>query len=552
MYKDVKVDPTIDLSSSPDENITVEESGRNEDSDYLSDRSETNTDSKGRNQQSQPEKINFNISSSETNPDAKGGNQQSLPEKILTTSGRKEELNQTVALHDHGGRSQSRKVLDEKLKEMKDQLIRARAYLNFAQPDSNSHLLKELRLRIKELERAVGDATKDSDLSKRALQRMRGMEITLLKARRIYGDCSTMTKKLRAMTSNVEEQIRTQKNEATFLVKLAGRTTPKGLHCLSMRLTAEYFALKPEDREFPSHQQLHDPDLYHFVVFSDNVLACAAVVDSTISTAMEPDRIVFHVVTDSLNFAAISMWFLLNPPGKATPQIHSMDNFNWLSSKYEAAVTQGHDSLDPRYTSLLNHLRFYLPDIFPMLDKVVLLDHDVVVQRDLAALWNVDMKGKVNGAVETCHREEPSFRRLDMLINFSDPFVARRFNAKACTWAFGVNVFDLKEWRRRNLTGVYLKYLQMGNKRPLWKAGSLPIGLVTFYNQTTALDRRWHVYGLGYHTGVREEDIEQAAILHYDGVMKPWLDIGLDKYKKYWTKHVKFDHPYLQQCNIHE
>lgn len=172
-----------------------------------------------------------------------------------------------------------------------------------------------------------------------------------------------------------------------------------------------------------------------------------------------PGKIVFHIVTDSLNFPAISMWFLLNPPGKTRIQIQSMDSFNWLSSKYNTLQKQ--NSADPRYTSALNHLRFFLPDIFPKLNKIVLLDHDVVVQRDLTRLWRVTMKGKVNGAVETCQKDDPSYRKMDMLINFSDPLVARRFDIKACTWAFGMNVFDLQEWRQRNLTGVYHEYLQL-------------------------------------------------------------------------------------------
>jgi alpha-1,4-galacturonosyltransferase len=51
--------------------------------------------------------------------------------------------------------------------EIKDQIIRARAYLGFVPPSSTSHLAKELRLRIREMERAAGEATKDSDLSRR-------------------------------------------------------------------------------------------------------------------------------------------------------------------------------------------------------------------------------------------------------------------------------------------------------------------------------------------------------------------------------------------------
>ncbi|KAJ0832148.1 putative polygalacturonate 4-alpha-galacturonosyltransferase [Helianthus annuus] len=69
--------------------------------------------------------------------------------------------------------------MDTKVKEMKEQLIRAKAYLSFAVPAGNTHLIKELQLRIKELERAMGDATKDPDLSWRAFQRMRSMEHSL-------------------------------------------------------------------------------------------------------------------------------------------------------------------------------------------------------------------------------------------------------------------------------------------------------------------------------------------------------------------------------------
>ena len=76
-------------------------------------------------------------------------------------------LHNKEAHHDRNVHTQLKKVTEEKIKEMKDQLIRAKAYLNFAPPGSNSHLVKELRLRIKEVERALGERTKDSELSRR-------------------------------------------------------------------------------------------------------------------------------------------------------------------------------------------------------------------------------------------------------------------------------------------------------------------------------------------------------------------------------------------------
>ncbi|MCI62560.1 galacturonosyltransferase 6-like [Trifolium medium] len=73
----------------------------------------------------------------------------------------------TVNQHRQISRHQSRRVTNQTVMEIKDQIIRARAYLGFLPPSSNSHLVKELRLRIREMERAVGEATKDSDLSRR-------------------------------------------------------------------------------------------------------------------------------------------------------------------------------------------------------------------------------------------------------------------------------------------------------------------------------------------------------------------------------------------------
>jgi len=116
-------------------------------------------------------------------------------------------------------------------------------------------------------------------------QKMRAMEDTLSKANKAYPDCSAMASKLRAMTQNTEDQLRAQKNQASYLIQLAASTFPKGLHCLSMRLTTQYFTLKPEDRQFPNRINVRKEDLYHYAIFSDNILACAVAVNSTVSSS---------------------------------------------------------------------------------------------------------------------------------------------------------------------------------------------------------------------------------------------------------------------------
>ncbi|KAL0443082.1 UNVERIFIED_CONTAM: putative galacturonosyltransferase 4 [Sesamum latifolium] len=362
---------------------------------------------------------------------------------------------------------------DAHIRQLKDQLIRARIYLSLSATRNNPHFIKELRLRMKEILRTLGEATKDSELPKNALEKLKAMEQTLLRGKQIQDDCATV----------------------------------------------------------------------------------------------DPSKHVFHIVTDKLNYAAMRMWFLANPPGEATIQVQNVQEFTWLNSSYSPVLRQlGSASMidyyfksrraepdsnlkfrNPKYLSIMNHLRFYLPEIFPKLDKILFLDDDIVVQRDLTGLWSLDLRGKVIGVVETCRE---SFHRFDRYLNFSNPLISENFNPRACGWAFGMNIFDLDEWRKQNITEVYHKWQNLNHDRLLWKLGTLPPGLITFWNRTYTLGKSWHVLGLGYDPNVPQKDIEQAAVIHYNGNLKPWLEIGIPKFRNYWAKFVDYDHMYLRECNI--
>ncbi|XP_010441404.1 PREDICTED: probable galacturonosyltransferase 4 isoform X3 [Camelina sativa] len=456
---------------------------------------------------------------------------------------------------------------DAQVRHLKDQLIRAKVYLSLPSAKANPHFVRELRLRVKEVQRALADASKDSDLPKTAIDKLKAMEQTLAKGKQIQDDCSTVVKKLRAMLHSAEEQLRVHKKQTMFLTQLTAKTIPKGLHCLPLRLTTDYYALNSSQQQFPNQDKLEDTQLYHYALFSDNVLATSVVVNSTITNAKHPSKHVFHIVTDRLNYAAMRMWFLDNPPGKATIQVQNVEEFTWLNSSYSPVLKQlssrsmidyyfraHHTNSDtnikfrnPKYLSILNHLRFYLPEIFPKLSKVLFLDDDIVVQKDLSGLWLVDLKGNVNGAVETCGE---SFHRFDRYLNFSNPLISKNFDPRACGWAYGMNVFDLDEWKRQHITEVYHRWQDLNQDRELWKLGTLPPGLITFWRRTYPLDRKWHTLGLGYNPSVNQRDIERAAVIHYNGNLKPWLEIGIPRYRGFWSKHVDYEHVYLRECNI--
>ncbi|GMH27247.1 hypothetical protein Nepgr_029090 [Nepenthes gracilis] len=377
--------------------------------------------------------------------------------------------------------------------------------------------------------------------------------------------------KLKDTIFAVHELLLKARKNGAYASLIAAKSVPKSLHCLAMRLVEEKIAHPEKYKDEKPKPEFEDPSLYHYAIFSDNVIAVSVVVNSVVKNAKEPWKHVFHVVTDKMNLAAMKVWFSMRPVGGgAHVEMKAVEDFNFLNSSYvpvlrqletaklqnlninngAANATKDFNNMkftNPKYLSMLNHLRFYFPEMYPKLHRILFLDDDVVVQKDLTALWSIDLDGKVHGAVETCFG---SFHRYAQYLNFSHPLIKEKFNPRACAWAYGLNIFDLDAWRREKSTEQYHYWQNLNEDRTLWKLGTLPPGLITFYSTTKSLDKSWHVRGLGYNPSVSMDVINNAAVVHFNGNMKPWLDIALSQYKDLWTKYVDSDMEFVQMCNF--
>ncbi|XP_016485625.2 galacturonosyltransferase 8 [Nicotiana tabacum] len=377
--------------------------------------------------------------------------------------------------------------------------------------------------------------------------------------------------KLKDTIFAVNEQLTKAKKQGAFSSLIAAKSIPKSVHCLAMKLMEERIAHPDkytDDRNTPP--EFEDPNLYHYAIFSDNVLAASVVVNSAVKHSKDPSKHVFHVVTDKMNLGAMQVMFKMKDYNGAFIEVKSVEDYKFLNSSYVPVLKQLESAKlqqfyfenklenatkdatnmkfrNPKYLSILNHIRFYLPELYPKLHRILFLDDDIVVQKDLTGLWKIDMDGKVNGAVETCFG---SFHRYAQYMNFSHPLIKEKFNPKACAWAYGMNFFDLDAWRREKLTEEYHYWQSLNENRTLWKLGTLPPGLITFYSTTKPLDKSWHVLGLGYNPSISMDEINNAAVVHFNGNMKPWLDIAMNQFRPLWTKYVDYENEYVQACNF--
>uniref|UniRef100_A0A0A9DYS2 Hexosyltransferase n=1 Tax=Arundo donax TaxID=35708 RepID=A0A0A9DYS2_ARUDO len=118
----------------------------------------------------------------------------------------------------------------------------------------------------------------------------------------------------------------------------------------------------------------------------------------------------------------------------------------------------------------------------------------------------------------------------------------------------GVNVIDLDKWRERNVTESYLQLLRkLGNSddEASLRAAALPMSLLSFQHLVYPLDEKLTLSGLGYDYGIEVEVAQSsAASLHYNGNMKPWLELGIPDYRKYWKRFLAQDERFMDECNV--
>ena len=159
-----------------------------------------------------------------------------------------------------------------------------------------------------------------------------------------------------------------------------------------------------------------------------------------------------------------------------------------------------------------------LPDLLPpAVERVLFLDADLLVMRDVAELWETPLDGRVVGAVgDAAVPQCAGSRGVKGWQALGLPPDAAYFNC-------GVLLIHLGRWRERHVTGRALRYLET-TREPIDFLHQEALNAV-LWDDWKSLDPCWNLLasraGRSFDRSGRE-DWKQPGIVHFAGRMKPW------------------------------
>ena len=344
-----------------------------------------------------------------------------------------------------------------------------------------------------------------------------------------------------------------------------------------------------------------DEDKAHVVILSNRLKATAVTIGSVCRSSKK--KIHFHVIsTDKEEFEGF--FNKLSDCRDSELELQTIDQATssllelgftpiwWQVENKNVDAAVGDKSewgiqtpyTDDKHAHALNLLRFYLPYLPSLsgVNKFIFLDDDVILQRDIEEMLDLDIQpgvamlagcqhwkwnGEVDGNFETtwnmtvketgymgslqeicdsskeqqygCTRAglEHELSSLTQLYDPKSKFADRPLDRQA--FNMGLNVFDTKAWKDLQLSHRFEQWVGASNKLKLFPHDTLAFGLGLAYLALGDTVQCYepgsisHLVGLGF---VSEESLagagwplkkisEDAYALHYNGANKPWDDV---------------------------
>lgn len=175
------------------------------------------------------------------------------------------------------------------------------------------------------------------------------------------------------------------------------------------------------------------------------------------------------------------------------------------------------------YYSVSIYFRLFIPSLFPQYNKAIYLDSDIILNRDIAEMFNVNIGIKYLGAVldETVYSNKDFIYYVNEALDVSEK---QYFNS-------GVLLMNLAKFRQNNIEEDFYKWVnnyQFGAVAP-----DQDYLNITCKNSVKYLDLGWNKMPM-----CEELPSEKLHLIHYNMFMKPWKYENI-MFEDYFWKYAK-------------
>lgn len=276
-----------------------------------------------------------------------------------------------------------------------------------------------------------------------------------------------------------------------------------------------------------------------FITDNNYVVQTAIAITSIITNKMPETDLNINILTNDLDENNIDLLKSLSTKGAQINIISASDK-----------ILQFKDIIQERHVTYTALLKFYIPEIFKNLDKILYLDSDVIIQTDLSEFYNHN----IHDYYTECVLDIQTYNKKHLKkINYPHE---KYFNS-------GVLLLNLSKMRQDNVTEKLINhklnakvYDFMDQDTLNFILGSKSKFISYKYNFLPIMLYRYNFEQLNEFFGEKmPQDVkslyESCCIIHLGGKEKPWTyDIKYlsEIYRKYWDlSPVREPFPVLNQ-----
>ena len=182
-----------------------------------------------------------------------------------------------------------------------------------------------------------------------------------------------------------------------------------------------------------------------------------------------------------------------------------------------------------------SYYRLLLPDILPKISKIIYLDCDILILKNISKLYQEKLGQKFIGCCPIFH---PNYQKV-LQKTYPNIPIKTAINA-------GVALMNLKKLRIHNYSNTFINFINKNSEKLL--AGDQDVLNIVLSNKIKLIHPKWNstsyifVVKNNKKCNLSKKDFytckNDPSIIHFDGV-KPWATGSQHQYKKIFKKYLK-------------